>query len=182
DRGFWNGSIVPYSYVVQTTQAGRVNQPVPVSLNLRSDGCNDPLARTVSGNLTTPVTSYDSANNCPTFQTGKIDGEGGLYVQDRWTIDRATLSLGARIDFWNSSIPGYHLYPSIITPNRDYDVPTYQTVRQKDFSPKMAASWDVFGDGKTALKANVAKYVLGYAVTFSNPLITLSPFNIVTAT
>jgi Carboxypeptidase regulatory-like domain len=182
ERGFWNGSIVPYSYVVQTTQPGRVNQPVPISLSLRSDGCNDPLARMVNGTLTTPVTSYNSANNCPTFQTGKIDGEAGIYVQDRWTIDRVTLSLGARLDFWNSSIPGYHLSPSIITPLRDYDVPTYQTLRQKDFTPKMAASWDVFGDGKTALKGNVSKYLLGQAITGSNPLITLSPFNIVTAT
>jgi hypothetical protein len=179
ERGFWNGSIVPYSYGVQTTQAGRINQPVPVSLSLRSDGCNDPLARMVNGQLTTPVTVYDSANNCPTFQTGKIDGEGGLFVQDRWTIDRVTLSLGARLDFWNSSIPGYHLSPSIITPNRNYDVPDYQTMRQKDFTPKVAASWDVFGDGKTALKANVAKYVLGQAITGSNPLITLSPFNVI---
>src|SRR4030095_1708814 len=138
--------------------------------------------RMVNGQLTTPVTVYDSANNCPTFQTGKIDGEGGLFVQDKWTIDRVTLSLGARLDFWNSSIPGYHLDPSIITPNRSYDVPDFQTMRQKDFTPKMAAAWDVFGNGKTALKANVAKYVLGYAITLSNPLITLSPFNIVTAT
>jgi Carboxypeptidase regulatory-like domain len=179
ERGFWNGSVVPYSYVVQTTQPGRVNTPVPISLNLRSDGCNDPLARMVNGELTTPVTSYNSAANCPTFQTGKIDGEGGAFVQDKWTINRVTLSLGARFDFWNSSIPGYHLSPSIITPNRNYDVPTYQAVRQKDFTPKMAASWDVRGDGKTALKVNFAKYVLGQAITGSNPLITLSPFNVV---
>jgi Carboxypeptidase regulatory-like domain len=179
ERGFWNGSIVPYSYTVQTTQAGKVGIPVPTGLSLRSDGCNDPLPRMVNGQLTTPVTSYNSANNCPTFQTGKIDGEGGVFVQDKWTMNRVTLSLGARLDFWNSSIPGYHLDPSIITPNRNYDVPTFQTLRQKDFTPKMAASWDVFGDGKTALKANVAKYVLGQAITGSNPLINLSPFNVV---
>jgi hypothetical protein len=179
ERGAWAGTIVPYSYTVQTNQVGREGIPVPTQLSLRSDGCNDPLARMVSGRLTTPVTSYDSANNCPTFQTGKIDGEGGLYIQDKWTMNRVTLSLGVRLDYWNSSIPGYHLSPSIITPSRDYDVPTYQTVRQRDFTPKMAASWDVFGDGKTALKANVSKYVLGYAVSAGNQLISLSPFNVV---
>jgi Carboxypeptidase regulatory-like domain len=179
ERGFWNGSVVPYSYTVQTNQAGRVGQPVPTQLNLRSDGCQDPLARMVNGRLTTPVTTYDPSNHCPTFQTGKIDGEGGLFVQDRWTINRLTLNLGARYDFWNSSIPGYHLYPSLITPNRNYDVPTFETLRQKDFTPKAAASWDVRGDGKTALKVNFAKYVLGQAITGSNPLITLSPFNVV---
>src|SRR4029450_5629092 len=33
--------------------------------------------------------------------------------------------------------------------------------------------------GKTALKANVSKYVLGYAVSAGNQLISLSPFNVV---
>ena len=42
----------------------------------------------------------------------------------------------------------------------------------------MAASWDVFGDGKTALKVNFAKYVLGQALwraTAHRP----QPFNVV---
>src|SRR4029079_19422174 len=112
------------------------------------------------GTVTTASTSYDPSLLCPTFATGKVDGEGGLYAQDRWTMDRVTLSLGVRFDWFNASIPGYHLSSSIITPNRNYDVPTYESVRQRDLTPKMAASWDVRGDGRTALKANFAKYVL----------------------
>ena len=37
----------------------------------------------------------------------------------------------------------------------------------------------MLGDGKTALKVNFAKYVLGQSLVASNPLIALSPFNIV---
>jgi hypothetical protein len=176
ERGAWTGSIVPYSYVVSTVSAGRVGIPVPTTLNLRSDGCNDPLARTVNGSLTTPVTSYNPSLNCPTFVTGKIDGEGGLFVQDRWTMNRVTLNLGLRLDTFTASIPGYHLSPSIITPLRNYDVPDYTSVRQKDITPKIGAAWDVRGDGKTALKFNFAKYVLGQSLVASNPLIALSPF------
>ena len=44
-------------------------------------------------------------------------------------------------------------------------MPEYQTQRQKDITPKLAAAWDVFGDGKTALKVNLGKYVLGQALS-----------------
>ena len=44
-------------------------------------------------------------------------------------------------------------------------MPEYQTQRQKDITPKIAAAWDVFGDGKTALKVNLGKYVLGQALS-----------------
>ena len=59
-------------------------------------------------------------------------------------------------------------------------MPDFQHVRQKDFTPKVALAWDVLGDGKTALKVNFAKYVLGQSLVASNPLIALSPFNVVT--
>jgi hypothetical protein len=181
ERGAWAGSIVPYGFIVNTlpTNGRGEGIPVPITLNLRTDGCNDPLRRQVNGAFTTPTLSYDPSQNCPTTATGKVDGEGGVYVQDRWTMNRLTLSLGARFDWFNASIPGYHLSPSIITPNRNYDVPDFQSVRHKDLTPKLAASWDVMGDGKTALKVNFAKYVLGQSLVASNPLVALTPFNVV---
>jgi hypothetical protein len=181
ERGAWTGSIVPYGEIVNTlpTNGKGAGIPVPITLNLRTDGCQDPLARTVNGQLTTPATAYDPNKLCPTFQTGKVNGEGGLYAQDKWTLNRVTLNLGVRMDWFNASIPGYHLSPSIITPLRNYDVATYQSVRQKDLTPKMAAAWDVRGDGKTALKVNFAKYVLGQSLVASNPLVALTPYNIV---
>jgi len=75
-----------------------------------------------------------------------------------------TLSMGIRYDWFNSENPEYHLGPSILTPNRNYDVPAFDTTRYKDFTPKVAAAWDVFGDGKTAIKVNYGKYVLGQAL------------------
>ena len=135
---------------------------------MNSYGCVDPYARMVNGGLTTPSTTNqaDVFNyGCPTFQLAKLDLEAGLFVQDRFTMDRVTVSVGVRFDAFNASQPAYHLYPSLITPNRNYDVPEYQTQRQKDITPKLAAAWDVFGDGKTALKVNLGKYVLGQALS-----------------
>jgi Carboxypeptidase regulatory-like domain len=177
NRGAWTGSIVPYSYTVSTITPGFVNTPVPTGLSLRTDGCQDPLARMVSGSLTSPITAYNPALNCPTFVTGQINGEGGLYAQDRWTMNRVTLNLGLRFDAFYASIPAYNLGYSLLTPNRNYTVPSYNSVQQKDLTPKIAAAWDVMGDGKTAIKVNISKYVLGESLVASNPLIALSPFN-----
>jgi Carboxypeptidase regulatory-like domain len=182
ERGAWTGTVVPYSYTVNTlaTNGKGLGLPVPTNLSLNANGCQDPLARQVNGGLTTAATAFNSSQLCPTFANGKIDMEGGAFLQDRWTMDRLTLSLGLRLDWFNASLPSVHLGPSIITPNRNYDVPAFQSVRQKDWTPKVGAAWDVLGDGKTALKVNFAKYVLGQSLVASNPLIALSAFNVVT--
>ncbi len=54
--------------------------------------------------------------------------EGGIFVQDKWTMNRLTLSMGFRIDWFDSQNPSFHLYPSLLTPNRNYDVPEYSTI------------------------------------------------------
>ena len=180
ERGSWTGSVVPYSYTVSTlANNGRGGLPVPTQLILALRRLSGSAGPEVNGGLTTPATTYNSSQLCPTFTNGKIDQEGGLFVQDRWTMNRVTLSLGLRFDWFYASLPSVHLGPSLLTPNRNYDVPAFDTVRQKDFTPKIGAAWDVFGDGKTALKMNFAKYVLGQSLVASNPLIALSNSNVV---
>ena len=161
-----SSSVVPYSYVVSTLANNGVGLgiPAPVSLSLRSDGCTDPLVRQVNGGLVGGDTTIKS---CPTPTAGspnKVTGEGGIFVQDKWTIDRVTLSGGIRMDWFFSENPSFHLSPSLLTPNRNYDVPKFSTTRYKDWTPKAAVAYDLFGDGKTAIKANVGKYVLGQAL------------------
>ena len=116
-------SVVPYSYVVSTLANNGVGLgiPVPTTLTLRSDGCTDPLVRQVNGGIVGGHTSIQPY--CPTPAKNKVSSEGGIYVQDKWTIDRVTLSMGLRYDWFNSSNPEYHLGPSLLTPNRNYDVP-----------------------------------------------------------
>ena len=79
---------------------------------MNSYGCVDPYARTVSGSLTKPTTTNqaDVFNyGCPTFQLAKLDLEAGIFVQDRWTMNRVTVSAGVRFDSFNASQPAYHL-------------------------------------------------------------------------
>ncbi len=160
-------SVIPYSYVVSTLPSNGVGAgiPVPVSLTLRSDGCTDPLSRIVSGRVVGGNTSIQPG--CPTDTAGspnRVRTEGGVFIQDKWTMNRLTVSAGLRIDWFDSQNPAFHLYPSLTTPLRDYDVPAFDTTRYRDWTPKVGVAYDLFGDGKTAIKANVGKYVLGQAL------------------
>ena len=157
-------SVVPYSLVVSTlaNNGAGVGIPVPQSITLRSDGCTDPLVRQVNGGLVGGMTSIQPY--CPTPILQNVPSEGGAFVQDRWTMDKLTISAGLRLDWFYSEIPTIHLGPSLLTPNRNYDVPGIKTTEYKDWTPKVAAAYDLFGNGRTALKVNYGKYVLGQAL------------------
>ena len=110
-----NNSIVPYSYGVSTlsNNGAGVGIPVPTLINLRSDGCTDPLVRQVNGGLVGGNTSIQGL--CATPAAGspnKVSSEGGIYAQDKWSMNRLTLSLGVRYDWFNSENPSFHLGPS----------------------------------------------------------------------
>ena len=165
-------SVLPYSYVVSTLPSNGVGAgiPVPVSLSLVSYGCTDPLLRTVRGadGIVRTVGGATSVQpGCPVDTAGspnRVRTEGGVFVQDKWTMNRLTLSAGLRIDWFDAQNPAFHLDPSLMTPNRSYDVPEFSTTAYRDWTPKVGVAYDLFGDGKTAIKANIGKYVLGQAL------------------
>jgi len=185
-------AVLPYSYVVSTlsnngsvvpgTDPRNAGIPVPVGLMLNTYGCTDPLQRIVSGQLVGGATSIQAG--CPVDTVGspnRVNTEGGTYVQDRWTLNRMTIQGGVRFDWFYSQNPAFHLYPSVITPLRNYDVPEFSTTQYKDITPKVGVSYDLFGNGKTAIKANVGKYVLGQALVLGG-LASQAGYNIATAT
>jgi hypothetical protein len=69
----------------------------------------------------------------------------GLYVQDRWTVNRATLNVGVRSDFFNAFAEPQSLSAGPFVPAREfpgvYDVPNW-----KDLSPRLGVSYDLFGN------------------------------------
>ena len=84
----------------------------------------------------------------------------GFYVQDQWTVQNLTLNLGARYDQMRQWVPPSTRPASFFTPELSFpqvdDVPNW-----KDFSPRLGVAYDIFGDGKTAIKVALGRYLLG---------------------
>jgi len=88
----------------------------------------------------------------------------GVYGQDRWTIDRLTVNLGVRYDYYSNSFPEQHLGPGPFTPDRDITFPAQENAAWHDLTPKSGAAYDLFGNGKTALKVSLNKYLEGLGI------------------
>ena len=97
----------------------------------------------------------------PVTGESQVNGEIGVYAQDRWTFKRLTASLGVRYDQFNSGYPDQTLGPAPLQPTRNLFFAGVTGVNVKDITPRIGTSYDLFGNGKTALKVNVGKYVLG---------------------
>jgi hypothetical protein len=87
--------------------------------------------------------------------------ESALFIQDRWTVDRLTLSGGLRYDHFADSFPAQTIGPGNFTPNRNIVLPKTDGVNWHDIEPRLGVAYDLFGNGKTALKASLNKYLGG---------------------
>jgi hypothetical protein len=93
-----------------------------------------------------------------------MDADNGLFVQDKWTADRLTLLGGARFDYLYISYPEGRVGPTPLAPTRNVVFPEAKGLRWNDISPRSGLAYDVFGDGKTALKVSLNKYLRGTAI------------------
>jgi hypothetical protein len=84
----------------------------------------------------------------------------GFYAQDQWTLDRLTLNLGLRLDWFRSDFPDQNVAPTLYVPV-ERSFPGQVVVSWKDLNPRLGASWDILGTGKTALKVSANRYVIG---------------------
>ena len=100
----------------------------------------------------------------PHVQNAEISADTGIFAQSRWTVGRLTLSGGLRFDYFATDFPETHLGPTLYTPNRNVTFPETDGLRWKDISPRTGLSYDVFGTGKTALKATFGRYLAGQAL------------------
>jgi hypothetical protein len=94
-----------------------------------------------------------------------LGAELGIFAQDKWTLNRLTLNLGARFDYLNINFPEQSLVPGGLVPNRNITFAQNDYLGWKDISPRIGAVYDLFGSGKTALKFNVGRYVLAQRLT-----------------
>jgi len=90
-----------------------------------------------------------------------LDHDLGVYAQDRWTITRLTLTGGVRFDSFKSSFPEETYGPIQFAPGRNFTLPRTPNSNWKDITPRMGAAYDLFGNGKTAVKISLNKYLIG---------------------
>jgi hypothetical protein len=136
--------------------AGLLNAPASATNPLPCTSLPCPLAVAVS--------------NGPTTAQQKVKRDIGFFIQDQWTIDRLTLNIGGRFDHFNAEVPAQSAPAGEWIQARDF--PAIENVPNwNDWSVRFAGAYDLFGNGKTALKANASKYLAsqaaGYAANFN---------------
>jgi hypothetical protein len=111
----------------------------------------------------------------PADRLNAIKADVGLFAQDRWTIGRATINAGIRYDqFIGATLPetlpagtfnAAVTYADCADGKNNLNAGCTGTVQNwKDISPRLGVAFDLFGNGKTAVKASVARYVAGQTV------------------
>ena len=117
--------------------------------------------------------SYRVSNGIPnqlqmSLSPYQNDGRAGWhagFVQEQWSHGKLTLQGALRFDLASSWFPEQTLGPSKYFPTQIVFPATKGVDSYKDFTPRMGLAYDVFGNGRTALKANFGKYLEGVGVS-----------------
>jgi len=98
-----------------------------------------------------------------------------LFAQEQWTFRRLTLQGALRFDRASSWFPEQQEGPSRFLPIAVSFPETKGVDSYKDITPRLGVAYDVFGNGRTALKLNVGKYLEGVGVQLNyintNPIL-----------
>jgi hypothetical protein len=121
--------------------------------NYRYD-TNQAQAWTFLRGIPTTITEYAR----PLIDTEHLNAALGLYAQDRWTVNRLTLNLGLRFDYHNADVPAQTLAAIPFVAARQYD-PVSNVPNWKDLSPRIGATYDLLGDGKTIVRGAYNRYL-----------------------
>ncbi|HEY3044849.1 MAG TPA: carboxypeptidase regulatory-like domain-containing protein [Vicinamibacterales bacterium] len=102
-----------------------------------------------------------------------------LYAQDQWTSGRVTLQGGIRWDHVLTTYPESRVggpgYTAAAAKEIVYPSRSTAGIKWDDVTPRVGVAYDLFGNGKTAFKFNLGKYVEAFTANNSdldlNPLI-----------
>lgn len=111
--------------------------------------------------------------NTPLYFANRLNHDLAFYAQDAWTIERLTLSPGVRVEWLNSEIRPQASAAGRFVPAREFAREECMPCWGPDVSPRFAAAYDLFGNGKTALKMSAGKYMRSEATLFAetyNPM------------
>src|SRR5262245_3519897 len=125
-----------------------------------------PVTYTFNNGVPTQLTEFVTPRVNPAFVRPNL----GIFAQDQWMLHRLTLNLGLRYEYlraYSGEIDEPAGFPGTAVAHYDRVdcLPCWH-----DLNPRMAVAYDLFGNGKTAVKAGLGRYVeslnTGYATTF----------------
>ncbi len=115
---------------------------------------NGDLQVNYSAGRPSTVTVYNTPLDAPAI----VNYDSALFMQDSWTIRRLTINPGLRIEWFSAGMEETSSPAGRFVPARFFPAEPGLIKWGPDYAPRMAAVYDLFGDGRTALKANFSKY------------------------
>lgn len=91
-----------------------------------------------------------------------------FFVQDQWTIRNTTMNLGVRYNDTATSLPEVHLAAGYFVPARVLPAVKNQP-HWRNLNPRVGVAYDLFGNGRTAVKASLGRYNPALRSTTTNP-------------
>jgi hypothetical protein len=91
-------------------------------------------------------------------------GWDAVFAQEQWTMGRLTLQGALRFDIAKSWFPEQNIGPDRFLPVAYHFEETKGIDSYKDITPRLGVAYDVFGNGRTAVKMNLGKYLEGVGV------------------
>jgi len=165
------GALQQYSNNYDRTDHWRAALSYVTGTHAIKVGYNDANGINRSRNYSLQPVSYQLLNGrpnqinlriLPETQGVNVDHDLGLFAQDKWTTGRMTITYGMRYDHFVSSFPEQTLEPSPLAPDRNRVLPAQDNLSWSDITPKTGFVYDVSGNGKTAVKVSLNKYLAGY--------------------
>jgi hypothetical protein len=140
---------------------------------------NGDLQQNYTGGTLNPDGSYVQGTptsvlvyNTPISRHPNLDGNIGVYAQDMWTVGKLTLSGGLRWEYLKESVDAQDRLAGRFASAQHYDAVNCETLPGltcwKSWSPRVGAAYDIFGNGRTALKFAYGKYMTPDSSAFVN--------------
>lgn len=104
--------------------------------------------------------------NTPLRYKDNLNADVGIFAQDSWTLKRMTVNAGIRWEYLNAEVSEQVSGAGRFVGERRFDA--IQMPIWKDWAPRFGVVYDLFGNGKTAIKGGFNRYNESRTTFFAN--------------